>query len=450
VFSANRNDDWEREPRESEIYAVALETGKVTQLTDRRGPDQSPAVSHDGKRIAYLGYDDHNMSAQISRLYVMNRDGSGRTELLPDFDRGVARPAWSRDGKGIFFMYDTEGNTKIGYVTMGGKMQNLAHDVGGTYFSRPYASGSYSVAGNGRFAFTQCSPYRPADVAVGRKGDRDARRITDLNGDLLDHKELGKSEEIWYESSFDGRPIHGWVVTPPGFDPAKKYPLVMEIHGGPHTNYGDRFSVEVQLYAAAGYVVLFANPRGSTSYGEEFVQLIHHNYPGEDYDDLMSGIDAVVEGGYVDESQLFVTGGSGGGLLTAWIIGQTDRFRAAAVAKPVINWYSFVLTADLYNMFYKYWFAAPPWEDPDEYIRRSPLSLVGNVTTPAMLMTGEVDYRTPMSESEQFYQALQLRGIDAALVRVPGASHGIASRPSQQIAKVAYIIEWFERYRNEE
>jgi acylaminoacyl-peptidase len=164
----------------------------------------------------------------------------------------------------------------------------------------------------------------------------------------------------------------------------------------------------------------------------------------------MSGVDAVIAQGYIDEQQLFVTGGSGGGLLTAWIIGVTDRFRAAAVAKPVINWYSFVLTADIYNMFYQYWFAAPPWEDADEYIRRSPLSLVGNVTTPALVINGEVDYRTPISEAEQYYQALQLRGVETALVRVPGASHGIASRPSQQIAKVSYILAWFERYRNEE
>jgi acylaminoacyl-peptidase len=450
VFSANRNDDWEHEPRESEIYEVSLETGAVEQLTDRDGPDQSPVVSPDGERIAYLGYDDHKMSGQISRLYVMNRDGGEPTELLPDLDRGVSRPAWSGDGKGVYFMYSNEGNTKVGYVTLGGKMQTLAHDVGGTYFSRPYASGSYSVAANGRFAYTQCSLYRPADVAVARKGDREVRRITDLNGDLFGHKELGKVEEIWYESSFDGRPVHGWVVTPPGFDPSKKYPLVLEIHGGPHTDYGDRFSVEVQLFAAAGYVVLYTNPRGSTSYGEQFLQLIHHNYPGEDYDDLMSGVDAVVEGGYIDEDQLFVTGGSGGGLLSAWIVGKTDRFRAAVVAKPVINWYSFVLTADLYNMFYQYWFSGPPWENAEEYIRRSPLSLVGNVSTPTMLMVGDVDYRTPMSESEQYYQALQLRGVDAALVRVPGASHGIASRPSQQIAKVAYILEWFDRYGNED
>jgi acylaminoacyl-peptidase len=164
----------------------------------------------------------------------------------------------------------------------------------------------------------------------------------------------------------------------------------------------------------------------------------------------MSGVDAVLDGGYIDEEQMFVTGGSGGGLLTAWIVGKTGRFRAAAVAKPVINWYSFVLTADLYNMFYQYWFSAPPWKDPEQYLRRSPLSLVGNVSTPTLLMTGEVDYRTPMSESEQFYQALQLRGVESALVMIPGASHGIASRPSQQIAKVVYILQWFERYGKEE
>jgi acylaminoacyl-peptidase len=223
--------------------------------------------------------------------------------------------------------------------------------------------------------------------------------------------------------------------------------MILEIHGGPFANYGDRFAAEVQLFAAAGYVVFYMNPRGSTSYGETFGNLIHHNYPGEDFDDLMSGVDAVIAQGSIDPEQLFVTGGSGGGVLTAWIVGHTDRFRAAVAAKPVINWYSFVLTADSYNFFYKYWFSALPWEDPEQYLRRSPLSYVGNVTTPTMLLTGEVDYRTPMSESEQFYQALKLRQVDAALVRIPGASHGIARRPSQLITKVKHILGWFERYR---
>ena len=203
----------------------------------------------------------------------------------------------------------------------------------------------------------------------------------------------------------------------------------------------------MQLYAAAGYVVLYANPRGSTSYGEEFGNLIHHAYPGHDYDDLMSGVDAVLDRGYVDKDNLFVTGGCGGGVLTAWIIGKTDRFRAAVVGKPVINWYSFVLTADIYPFFNRYWFPGPPWEHAEHYMKRSPISLVGNVTTPTMVITGEVDHRTPMSESEQLYQALKLRKIDAALVRVPGASHDIAARPSHLIAQMAYVLQWFETYR---
>ena len=274
-------------------------------------------------------------------------------------------------------------------------------------------------------------------------------RITRLNADLFDHKELAEVEEIRFESSYDGRPLQGWIAKPPGFDPSRKYPLLLEIHGGPFADYGDRFSSEVQLFATAGYVVFYMNPRGSTSYGEEFGNLIHHAYPSQDFDDLMSGIDAVIAEGYVDPERLYVTGGSGGGVLTAWIVGHTDRFRAAVSAKPVINWYSFVLTADSYNFFTKYWFSAMPWEDPQQYLDRSPLSYVGNVSTPTMLLTGEVDYRTPMSESEQFYQALKLRDIDTALVRIPGASHGIARRPSQLLAKVAYILGWFERYGGE-
>lgn len=204
--------------------------------------------------------------------------------------------------------------------------------------------------------------------------------------------------------------------------------------------------MEMQLYAAAGYVVLYANPRGSTSYGEEFGNLIHHAYPGRDYDDLMSAVDAAVAKGYVDPARLFVTGGSGGGVLTAWIVGKTSRFKAAAVQKPVINWTSFVLTADNAGFFYRYWFPAPPWEDPAGYWSRSPLSLVGNVSTPTLVVTGELDYRTPISESEQFYQALRLRGVDTLLLRVPGAPHALDRRPSQLLARVAYILAWFGKY----
>ena len=325
----------------------------------------------------------------------------------------------------------------------------LVGNVQGLSTGRPYTGGQFSVADNGTIAFTLGTPEHPAELAVTRRGGDDVRQLTELNADLLAHKELGAVEELWWESSYDGRRIQGWIVKPPSFDASKEYPLILEIHGGPFSAYGDVFAAEIQLYAADGYVVLYTNPRGSTSYGEEFGNLIHHAYPSQDYDDLISGVDAVVELGYVDEDRLYVTGGSGGGVLSAWIVGHTDRFRAAVVQKPVINWYSFVLHADGPGFFYKYWFPGPPWEHMEHYMERSPLSYVGNVTTPTMLLTGERDYRTPMSESEQFYAGLQIQGVPSMLVRVPDASHGIASKPSNLVGKVQHILAWFQKWGGE-
>ncbi|MDH3735094.1 MAG: S9 family peptidase, partial [Gemmatimonadota bacterium] len=248
-------------------------------------------------------------------------------------------------------------------------------------------------------------------------------------------------------SSFDGRRIQGWIVKPPGFDPARRYPLLVEIHGGPVSNYGDRFSAEMQLYASAGYVVLYPNPRGSTSYGEEFGDLLYHNYPGQDFDDVMSGVDAIIDLGYIDERNLFITGGSAGGIMTAWAVGHTDRFTAAAAQKPVINWYSKTLVADNWFGYYYSRYEGLPWENPDNYLKFSPITYVGNVTTPTMMIVGDADLRTPISESEQFFHALKFRGVETALVRLPGASHDISRRPSQLIAKVANVIAWFDRYR---
>ena len=271
--------------------------------------------------------------------------------------------------------------------------------------------------------------------------------LTFLNKDLFDYKKLGEVEEVWFESSFDKRQIQGWIIKPPNFDDSKKYPLILEIHGGPFSNYGFRFSAEMQLFASKGYVVLYINPRGSTSYGSEFANLIHHNYPNQDYDDLMSGVDHVIKRSYIDENNLFVTGGSGGGVLSAWIIGKTNRFKAAVVSKPVINWYSFVLYADNVIVYYKYWFRGLPWDNLNHYMKRSPISYVGNVKTPTMLLTGEEDYRTPIAESEQFYAGLKLNKVETMLVRIPNANHGIASKPSNLIAKVNAIIAWFEKYK---
>jgi acylaminoacyl-peptidase len=454
LIAANRHDDWEYEANDAEIYEFAVADGKLRALTDRRGPDAAPAISPDGRLIAYTGFDDRFQGYQVTRLYVMNRDGSGSRLLTGAYDRDIERPRFSRDGRWIYFATDDQGNGKIGRIGVDGvgKPEILASDRGGGDLGRPYGGGTFSIAegpgadGAGRFAYTWTRPERPTEVAIGAAGAKPTV-LTHLNDDLFTGKTLASAEEFWTESSFDKRRIEGWIVKPPGFDPAKKYPMILEIHGGPFADYGDRWGAEMQLYAAAGYVVLYSNPRGSTSYGEEFGNLIHHAYPGNDYDDLMSLVDAAIGRGYVDASNLFVTGGSGGGVLTAWIVGKTDRFRAAVSAKPVINWTSFVLTSDQTNFFTRYWFASPPWEKPDDYLKRSPLSLVGNVKTPTMLLTGEADFRTPISESEQFYEALKLRKIDTALVRVPDASHDMITRPSILIAKVAHILAWFEKYR---
>lgn len=446
LLSANRHEDSDYQPLNDEVYELKLEDRSIKQLTVRKGPDNSPAVSPDGRSIAYLGFDDKYQGYQVTRLYLMNRDGSGGRVLTGSFDRDVSSPIWDTNGKGIYFSYDDQGVTKVAFATPEGKVETLTSGVGGTDLGRPYASGSFTAGRNGSVAFTATTPNRPADVAIASRGGK-ARPLTSLNEDLFGHKQLGSVEPIWYESSADKRKIEAWLVKPPVFDATKKYPLILEIHGGPFANYGERFAAEIQLYAAAGYVVLYVNPRGSTSYGEEFGNLIHHNYPGQDYDDLISGVDAVVARGYINPEELFVTGGSGGGVLSSWIVGKTNRFRAAVVVKPVINWYSHALTADAYNFFYKYWFSGYPWDRTEEYMKRSPISLAGNVQTPTMLMTGEEDYRTPISEAEQFYQALKLRKVDTALVRVPGASHGLVDRPSQLISKVAHILQWFGDHR---
>ncbi|MCY4357359.1 MAG: S9 family peptidase [Gammaproteobacteria bacterium] len=449
VLSANRNADWRYRNRNSDLWSVNVSSSEMTQLTSRNGPDYAPAFSPDGSRIAFLGYEDEYLGYQNVEASMLEIDSGSISLLTETLDRSVISLDWAGSSSSLLISYDDFGERNLASLDMEGNSQSMLSDMGGVGISRPYTSGSYSVANDGSYAYTASSTLQPADVAVGRRGEG-ISKLTALNEDLLGHKQLGSVEKISWRSSVGDYDVYGWMVMPPDFDPARKYPLLLEIHGGPFTAYGPYFSTEVQLYAAAGYIVLYTNPRGSTSYGSQFSNEIHHNYPGQDYDDLMSGVDSVIDRGFIDEDQLFVTGGSGGGVLSAWIVGNTDRFAAAAVAKPVINWISHALYSDIPEGVTRYWFEKMPWEDPDEYWRRSPLSLVGDVSTPTLLLTGEADHRTPIAESEQFYQALKLREIDTMLVRVPEASHGIAERPSQQIAKVDNILGWFERYRNQD
>ena len=446
IFSANLHPDYEYDPLNTEIYELSLADGTVKPLTSRKGPDNSPAVSPDGKIIAYVGFDDRYQGHQTTHLYLMNRDGSNPHVATPQLDRDVEEPHWAPDGSGIYFMYDDRGDTKLAFYSLDGKLKDLTTHVGSGGSS--YAGGaSFTVAKNGAFTVSYGTPSDAGDIAVGSTSDSKTRVLTAMNQQLFMQKKLGAVEEFWFESSVDKRKVEGWIVKPPDFDPAKKYPLILEIHGGPFANYGDRFDTNKQIWAAKGFVVLYINPRGSTSYGEEFANLIHHAYPGDDFYDLNSGVDAVIAKGYIDPDNLFVTGGSGGGVLTCWMIDRTTRFRAAASLYPVINWYSWALTSDLPSFGTLYWFSGPPWEKSDEYVKRSVLSYVDKVTTPTLLATGEDDFRTPISEAEQYYAALKLRKVESVLVRFPGEPHGLSARPSHQIAKILYVSDWFDQHK---
>jgi len=448
-FATPHREDYALNPLFSDIYKVSVSTGKVEQVTDMEGPESRPTLSPNGKYLAFSQLNDRKLSYQNSDLVVMELSTGKVTRLTESLDRALGQFEWRANSRGLVFSYLDKGDTKLAAVNLKGDVKPLDVAIGGQALGRPYTSGDFALSKKGDIVFTTASRTTPGDLALYRKG-KTPTLLTQLNNDALGHKTLSEVQDLDVKSSVDERSIGAWVALPPGFDSSKKYPLILEIHGGPHAAYGPHFAMEIQLMAAQGYVVVWANPRGSSSYGEDFGNLIHHNYPSEDYNDLMDVVDAVVEKGYVDTDNLFITGGSGGGVLTAWSIGMTDRFAAAVVAKPVINWVSFALTADAYPYFSQYWMADMPWNIAEKLWKRSPLSLVGNVKTPTMLLTGEADYRTPISESEQYYQALKLQNIDAAMVRIPGASHGIASRPSRLIQKVGNILAWFERYKTKE
>jgi len=444
-FSANRTEDWQYERTESDIWSVATASGEMTQLTALPGIESDPRVAPDGRRIAFLRGDHQKRQFWITTLAVMNADGSGMRSLTKGLDRSIDGPLWAADGTGIYYSFDDRGVRKVGFRALDGGRRVLVVGLGGTSLGRPYTSGSFTVAQTGAIAYTAGTPQRPADLSLARDGER--RRLTALNEDLLAHRDLGELHEITYASAVDGTEIQGWYLTPPGFDPDKRYPLILEIHGGPHAAYGPHFSAEMQRYAAEGYVVFYDNYRGSSSYGADFGLKLEYKYSSEDdFGDHMSGIDALTGRGFIDGEALFVTGGSAGGIAAAYAIGLTDRFKAAAVAKPVINWVSKILTGDIYTYQATHQFPAMPWEAVEHYWQRSPLSLVGNVSTPTLLITGEEDFRTPISETEQYYQALKLRRVDTVMVRVPGASHGIAARPSHLVAKVDNILGWFAKY----
>ncbi len=444
-FSAYRSDDWELVSGEADIYSVSINTNKIMQITNQSGAERSPMISPNGQLIAFTKKERRPLAYSPDHIGIMSLDGKNMRLLSEELDGDANNLQWASDSKSLFYTYDERGIRKIGQVTVKGKLKEIIEGLGGATLGRPYLSGNFHVANN-TIAFTHGTSERPANIGIVNEGK--IQILTALNNDLLGHRKLGLVNEITYKSSFDGQEIQGWYITPPDFDPAKKYPLILEIHGGPHLAYGPYFSAELQIMAAAGYIVFYNNYRGSLSYGEDFALLLQYKYSSsEDFADHMSGIDTLINLGFIDEKNLFIAGGSAGGIATAYAIGLTDRFNAAVAAKPVINWLSKPLTADSMVGQIYHQFPGPPWEHLEHYWKRSPLSLMGNITTPTLLITGEDDRRTPISETEQFYQGLRLRGIDSAMVRLPDTSHGIANKPSRLISKVDHILAWFERYR---
>ncbi len=442
IFSSARRADSEYDRAGSDIYALTVATGQIKQLTDRKGPDGNPAVSPDGKMIAYTGTDFSEDTYSVAKLYVMNIDGRNKKELTTTIDRAPQDLFWAADNSGIYFTTEDRGSNNVQYIpATGGAMKELTRGAQQINLT--------SMAANGLAAGTLASATETGDIITFNIKNPVIKQLTDVNGDLLEGRKLGAVEEIWYDS-VGGLKVQGWIVKPPDFDASKKYPLILYIHGGPHSMYGVSMgsNFEFQNHAAEGYVVLYTNPRGSTGYGKAFGNAINNNYPGQDYDDLINGVDAVIKRGYIDERNLFVCGGSGGGVLTSWIVGHTNRFAAAVVMKPVINWYSFVGTTDGASWYYN--FKKLPWEDSSEHLRRSPITYVGNVTTPTMLLTGELDLRTPMEQTEQYYRALKLRKVDTVMVRIQDEYHGFNAtprHPSNRMNQILYLRGWFDKYR---
>ncbi|MBS0419702.1 MAG: S9 family peptidase [Proteobacteria bacterium] len=453
LLSGARSEDWERQPVDPgrhqpthlTIYRLRVADGTLVPLTHLTGPYRAASFSPDGSHIAFLGFEDRRRSVHNIRLNLMDKDGSNVRVVSGKLDRSIAAYRWTADSRHFFVQYTDHGVTRIDRMSLDGRLKPVAdHVVAGADIDLPYTSGEFSSAANDVVVYTGGATDRLPELFVVRRGKAEA--LTQVSQAALASVQLGQTRHLEVKSSFDGRPIDAWMITPPNFEPAKKYPLILEIHGGPYLNYGPQFSHGHQLWAAAGYVVVYSNPRGSTSYGEEFANLIHNDYPSHDYDDLMSVVDTAIQTGNVDANELFVAGHSGGGVLTAWIVGKTHRFRAAASQSPIINWSSGMLASDIAPYVTHYWFDKLPWEAPETYWAHSPLSLVGNVSTPTLVVVGSVDVRTPGTEARQLYQALQIRNVPSALIMIPGAYHSL-TRPSQFAARSNAILAWFERYR---
>ena len=458
-FDADYTDEPYYELPRTDIYSVPVTGGERTKLTSFDLGAGGFTLSPDGKQLAFIASTNQPVrSYSQPDLWVMDMEpGAKPRNLTANFDYDVGSgvggdntaprggggslPVWSRDGHSITVVYAKEGKANLGsFDVASGRESDVTtgNQAVVTYRALPDAS---------KFVLLISTPTRIGDLFLLDKPGAQPKQLTHINDELFSKLNLTEPEEMWH-TSFDGKKIQSWIQRPPDFDPNKKYPLILNIHGGPHSAYGYIFDHEFQWMAAKGYVVLYPNPRGSTSYGQEFGNIIQHNYPGDDYKDLMTAVDEVVRRGYIDDKKLGVTGGSGGGLLTNWTIGQTTRFAAAVSQRDIASWSDWWYTAD-FTLFQPSWFKAPPFEDPEDYTKRSPITYVNKVQTPVMFILGEADWRTPTgSGGEAMFRALKYRRIPTVMVRFPNESHELSrsGQPWHRIERLQHIVGWFDKW----
>ena len=458
-FQTDYTDEPYYELPRTDLYTITVTGGEPSKLTSFDMGAFGFVVSPDGKQVAFVATVSQPVRSYTQPdLWVMDLAANAKPRnLTANFDFDIAGgltgdntaprggggnpPVWSADGRSILSVYVKEGKANVGsFDVASGKLSDVTTGNQAVVNFRTVPDAS-------KYALLISTPTRVGDLYWLDKPGGQPKQLTHVNDELFSKLNLTEPEEMWY-TSFDGKKIQTWIQKPSDFDPHKKYPLILNIHGGPHAAYGFIFDHEFQWMAAKGYVVLYPNPRGSTSYGQEFGNIIQHNYPGDDYKDLMAGVDELIKRGYIDEKKMGVTGGSGGGLLTNWTIGQTTRFAAAVSQRDIADWADWWYTAD-FTLFQPSWFKAPPFEDPEDYRRRSPITYINKVQTPLMLILGEADYRTPTgSGGEAMFRALKYRKIPTVMVRFPNETHELSrsGQPWHRVERLEHIVGWFDKW----
>ncbi len=462
-FTSNRVAEPYYQPQDSDLYAVASTGGTITKIASIDGPIGSLALSPDGSHMAFTGainrgqgvpqrsysqpdlfitaLEPDSVPKNLTAQYDFDIAGGIGGDQSPPKGASPSKPYWSHDGRFIFVVAAEEGSANLKRIDAEtGKVEPLTkgnHDVF-----------SYSATPDGSKAAVLIStPTNIGDLFTVDAKTGQTKQLTRINDELFSKLNVTEPEAIWY-NSFDGKRIQTWVQRPPNFQEGKKYPMILNIHGGPHAAYGYTFDHEMQWMAAKGYVVLYPNPRGSTSYGQEFGNIIQYRYPGDDFKDLMAGVDELIKRGWVDSEKLGVTGGSGGGVLTNWAIGHTDRFKAAVSQRSIADWRDWWYTADIVQISPS-WFRGSPWEQEADFKERSPISYVDKIKTPLMLVEGEADFRTPPSAGgEQMFRALKYLKKPVVMVRFPGESHELSrsGKPTHRVERLEHIVAWMDQW----